>query len=71
MRACAFFDIVKGGFNGNVDSAPDVHSNRCKVFYPNDRKVQFAKMVLNDNGSPKGYAGVSLHLIDTGKVFGE
>lgn len=71
MRAVSFFDVIKGGWNGSIDNYPDAVSNKCKVFYTNDRKVQFAKIVLNDNGSPKGYSGVSLNLIDTGKIYGE
>lgn len=71
MRACSFFDVIKGSWNGSVDTAPDIYNNHCKVFYPGDRKVSFAKMVLNENGTPKGYSGVSLNLIDTGKYYGE
>lgn len=71
MRACSFFDVIKGSWNGSTENQPDIYNNKCKVFYPSDRKVKFAKMVLNDNGSPKGYQDVSLNLIDTGKIYGE
>lgn len=67
----SFFDIIKNGYDGNNTIAPDVTTNPCRLFYCGDRKAQFAKMVLNDDGTPKGYAGVSLNLIDTGKIYGE
>lgn len=73
FHAVSFFDVIKGDWNGSISSAPTNRSgsNPCKVFYPNDRKVAFAKLKLDDNGKPIGYTNVSLNLIDTGKYYGE
>jgi len=71
FKAVSFFDVIKNGFDGSIASAPSVDTNRCRLFYCGDRKVQFAKMVINDDGTPKGYANVSLNLIDTGRIYGE
>lgn len=67
----SFFDIVAGTWDGSIESAPDIVNNPIRLFYPSDRKVQFAKMVLNSDGSPKGYENVSLNLIDTGFLVGQ
>ena len=71
--AVSFFDIIKNDFDGDRTKAPTNSSgnNPCRMFYCGDRKVQFAKMVLNEDGTPKGYADVALNLIDTGKYYGE
>lgn len=73
FRAVTFFDVVKGGFDGSNSVAPtnSSGSNPCRVFYCGDRKVNFAKLVLNDDGTPKGYQDVSLNLIDTGFHYNE
>lgn len=79
FNAISFFDVIKGDFNGTVNpnslsaNPPTNRSgaNPCKVFYPNDRKVAFAKLKLDNNGKPIGYTDVSLNLIDTGKYYGE
>lgn len=65
-----FFNVVKNGYDGDTSSAPDPSTNPCRLFYCGDRKAQFAHIVLNDDGTPKGYADVSLNLIDTGKIYG-
>lgn len=74
--ACCFFDVVKGGWDGDNSKAPSLTAganyNPCRVFYPNDRQVSFAKIKLDTaTGAPIGYQNVSLSLIDTGKLFGE
>ena len=79
FNAVSFFDVIKGDFNGTVNPSslsanPPTNrsgANPCKVFYPNDRKVAFAKLKLDSNGKPIGYTDVSLNLIDTGKYYGE
>lgn len=80
FNAVSFFDVIKGDFNGSVNtsdlslSAPtnSAGANPCKVFYPNDRKATFAKIKLDPtNGKPIGYQGVALNLIDTGKYYNE
>lgn len=71
--AVSFFDVIAGDWDGSNEEPPTDSSgnNPCRLFYPNDRKVAFAKMVLNDDGSPKGYQNVQLNLIDTGNIYGE
>ena len=72
FRAVSFFDVIKGGFDGNISIPPNLSTNRVRKFYCGDRKVQFAHIKLDPNtGAPIGYTGVSLHLIDTGLIFGE
>ena len=71
FKPVSFFDIVANAFEGSLSSAPDGITNKCRIFYCGDRKVQFAKMVVDDNGKPKGYQNVSLNLIDTGRIYGE
>lgn len=71
MNAVRFFDVIKGDFDGDNTTTPNATTNRCRVMYCGDRKVQFAKMKLDDDGKPVGYQGVSLHLIDTLKIYGE
>lgn len=69
----SFFDVINGDFEGDLTKVPtnSEGNNPIRIFYCGDRKVQFAKMVLNADGTPKGYQNVSLNLIDTGKVYGE
>lgn len=64
----SFFNVITGLFEGDVSIAPN---SSVRLFYPNDRKVEFARMVLNNDGTPQGYQNVSLHLIDTGLKYGE
>lgn len=71
INAVSFFDVVKGDFDGSISTAPNASTNRCRMFYPNDRKVDFAKMKLDANNMPVGYVNVSLNLIDTCKIYGE
>ena len=79
FNAVSFFDVIKGDWNGTVNPTfPALNpptavggANPCKIFYPNDRKVSFAKIKLDANGKPVGYEGVALNLIDTGKMYGE
>lgn len=61
----SFFDVIKGDFDSANSDVPNITTHR--VFYPNDRKVKFAHITLDENGKPKGYTNVSLHLIDTGR----
>ena len=61
----SYFDVIKGDFDSSNTGTPTLATHR--VFYPNDRKVQFAHITLDANGKPKGYTGVQLHLIDTGR----
>lgn len=66
VQVC-FFDTIKGDWDGSISSAPS-STNVCRTFYPNDRTGEFAEIQLDETtGSPIGYKGVSLHLIDTGK----
>lgn len=61
----SYFDVVKGDFDSSNTGTPTLATHR--VFYPNDKKVKFAHITLDENGKPKGYTGVQLHLIDTGR----
>lgn len=66
----SFFDIIKGDFDGDITTAPNTTTNKIRLFYCGDRKVQFAHIKLDpDTGAPIGYTGVSLNLIDTGKIY--
>ena len=67
----SFFDVISGNYEGDITIAPNTTTNKIRLFYPNDRKVDFAHIKLDSNGKPIGYVGVSLHLIDTGKIYGE
>ena len=67
----SFFDVVKGDFDGDNSTAPNTTTNKVRMFYPSDRKVEFAKIKLDDNGKPIGYTNVALNLIDTGFLYGE
>lgn len=71
FRPVSFFDVIKGDYEGDITQAPNTTTNRIRLFYPNDRKVQFAKIKLDSNGKPVGYTNVSLNLIDTGAIYGE
>jgi len=71
FRPVSFFDVIANAYEGDITQAPNLTTNRIRKFYCGDRKVQFAKMVLNDDGTPKGYQNVSLNLIDTGVIYGE
>lgn len=79
LNAVSFFDVIKGDWNGTVNmndlsAYPPTNSsgnNPCKVLYPNDRKVSFAKITLDSYGYPVGYENVALNLVDTGKYYGE
>lgn len=66
----SFFDIVKGDFEGDISQAPNNSTNKCRLFYAGDRKVQFAHIKLDSDGKPLGYTDVQLNLIDTGKIYG-
>lgn len=68
FRPVSFFDVVAGAFEGDV-SLPPSSTNKIRLFYCGDRKVQFAQMKLKSDGTPEGYTNVSLHLIDTGKIY--
>lgn len=70
FRPVSFFDVIKGNYEGDITQAPSP-TNRIRLFYPSDRKVQFAKIKLDNNGKPIGYTNVSLNLIDTGAIYGE
>lgn len=61
----SYFDTVKGDFRGSNIGIPTLSTHR--IFYPNDRKVKFAHIALDENGKPIGYSNVQLHLIDTGR----
>lgn len=67
----SFFDVINGNFEGDITVAPNTTTNKIRLFYPSDRKVQFAKIQLDSNSMPIGYSGVSLNLIDTGNYYGE
>lgn len=73
INAVSFFDVIKGDYDGDITKAPTASTgnNPCRTFYPNDRKVAFAKITLDSSGKPIGYEGVSLNLIDTCKIYGE
>lgn len=71
FRPVSFFDVVSNSYEGDITQAPNTTTNKIRLFYCGDRKVQFAKMVLNDDGTPKGYQNVSLNLIDSGVIYGE
>lgn len=66
----SYFDVINGAFEGDITTAPNTTTNKIRLFYPGDRKVQFAKIKLDANGAPIGYSGVSLNLIDTGNIEG-
>ncbi|MBO4543372.1 MAG: hypothetical protein J5725_09365 [Bacteroidales bacterium] len=66
----SFFDIINGAFEGDITIAPNTTTNKIRLFYCGDRKVQFVHIKLNNDGSPVGYEGVSLNLIDTGNIYG-
>lgn len=71
MVACCFFDEVAGTWEGDETTAPNTTTNVCRLFYPNDRQGIVAHITLDKTtGSPIGYEGVSLHLIDTGRKYG-
>lgn len=67
----SFFDVITGNFEGDLTKAPNDTDNICRLFYPSDRKVQFAQVKLDSNGYPIGYTDVQLNLIDTGVKTGE
>ena len=67
--AVSFFNETTGNFEGDNTIAPNTTTNVIRVFYPNDRVAEFAKLKLNDNGKPVGYENVSLHLVDTGRKY--
>lgn len=67
----SFFNITTGLFEGVLTKAPNTTDNQVRLFYPSDRKVNFAHIKLGSNGMPVGYTNVSLNLIDTGLRYGE
>lgn len=66
----AFFDETAGDYDGDNTAVPSA-SNNVRMFYPNDRVADVAKITLDANGKPIGYTNVSLHLIDTGKRYND
>ena len=67
----SFFNITTGDFEGDISIAPNTTTNKVRLFYPNDRAVDFAHIKLDDYGKPIGYTNVSLNLIDTGLKYGD
>ena len=68
--AVAFFDETLGDFDGDNTASPNTTTNKVRIFYPNDRTADVAQLKLV-NGKPVGYTNVQLHLIDTGRRYGE
>ena len=66
----AFFDIVKGDWDGTDGASPSA-SNNVRIFYCGDRKVSVAHITLDSTGKPIGYTGVKLNLIDTGRKYND
>lgn len=71
FRPVSFFDVISGTFEGDITQAPNTTTNKIRLFYVGDRKVEFAHIKLDNNGAPIGYVNVALHLVDTGKYYGE